>query len=149
MVSDSSRVTGFEFVTQSLGDKFGEKDKDLVIVFELEPFESDMFTHGAPSAYPPDRSRAIFPSSVLVAWNDESLDKNRIVLKSLRSLSASVTNAGIKDGQELEDAANYPNYAVCGTPLEKMYGKNLERLREIKEKYDPSHVMNLTGGFRF
>jgi hypothetical protein len=136
-------------VTQRLGDKFGEKDKDLLIMFELEPFESDMFTHGSPSAYPPDRSRAIHPSSVLVAWNDKSLDRDKSVYDSVRSLSASVTNAGIKDGQDLENAATYPNYAVYGTPLEKMYGKNLKRLREIKEKYDSSHVMDLTGGFRF
>ena len=55
----------------------------------------------------------------------------------------------IKDGQDLEDAAHYTNYALYGTPLEKMYGKNVERLRAIKKKYDPFHVMDLTGGFRF
>ena len=136
-------------MTQSLGNKLGEKDKDALITFEFEPFESDIFTHGGQSAYPPDRSRTILPSSLFVAWNDKSLDKDKYVYDSVRNLSASIINAGIQDGQNLKDAAHYPNFAVYGTPLEKMYGQNVKRLREIKEKYDPFRVMNLTGGFRF
>lgn len=136
-------------MNQKLGDKLSEKDEDSVIIFNLDPFESDIFTHGTPSAYPPDRSRVILPSSLFVAWNDKSLDKERYVYDSVRSLSASIIKAGIKDGQDLKDASHYPNYAVYGTPLEKMYGKNVKRLHEIKEKYDPFHVMDLTGGFRF
>lgn len=134
---------------KTLGDKLGEKDKDVLVIFNLDVFESDIFTHGGPSAYPPDRSRTIFPSSVLVGWNDKSLDKDKYVYDSVRNLSASVTKTGIKDGQDLKDAAHYPNYALYGTPLDKMYGKNVERLHKIKKRYDPFHVMDLTGGFRF
>ena len=137
----------FSFVTQAIGDKIFEKDEDIVISFNIEPFESDIFTHGAPSAYPPDRSHTILPSALLVLWNDKSQDE--FVYDSVRSLTASIIEAGIKDGQNLKDAAIYPNYAVYGTPLEAMYGKNVERLREIKRKYDPFHVMDLTGGYRF
>ena len=68
---------------------------------------------------------------------------------SVRSLSASIVEAGIKDGQDLKDAAHYTNNALYGTPLEKMYGKNVGRLRAIKKKYDPFGVMDLTGGFKF
>ena len=136
-------------MTQALGDKLSEKDKDVTLTFNIEPFESDIFTHGGPSAHPPDRSRTILPSVVSVTWNDESLDKDKYVYDSLRNLSASILEAGIEDGQDLKDAAPYTNYAIYGTPLEKMYGKNVERLRAIKEKYDPLHVMDLTGGFRF
>jgi hypothetical protein len=136
-------------VIQALGDKLSERDEDALIIFSLDAFESDIFTHGGPSAYPPDRSRAVLPSSLFVAWNDKSLDNDMYVYDSARNLSASIIEAGIKDGQDLKDAAHYPNFAVFGTPLEKMYGKNVERLREIKEKYDPSHVMDLTGGFKF
>ena len=132
-----------------MGDKLSEKDKDITLAFNIEPFESDIFTHGGPSAYPPDRSRTILPSVLTLTWNDESLDKDKYVYNSLRSLSASILEAGIKDGQDLKDAAPYTNYAIYGTPLEKMYGQNVERLREIKKKYDPFHVMDLTGGFRF
>ena len=136
-------------MTQALGDKLFEKDKDVILMFNIEPFASDIFTHGGPSAYPPDRSHTIFPSILSVTWNDESLDKDKYVYNSLWSLSASITETGIEDGQDLKDASNYPNYAMYGTPLEKMYGKNVERLRKIKKKYDPFHIMDLTGGFRF
>ena len=136
-------------MTQALGDKLFEKDKDVILMFNIEPFASDIFTHGGPSAYPPDRSHTIFPSILSVTWNDESLDKDKYVYNSLWSLSASITETGIEDGQDLKDASNYPNYAMYGTPLEKMYGKNVERLRKIKKNYDPFHIMDLTGGFRF
>ena len=134
---------------QILGDKLSEKDKDTLIIFQLDAFESDIFTHGGPSAYPPDRSRAILPSGLFVTWNDKSLDRDGFVYNSVRSLSASIIEAGVNDGQDLKDAAHYPNYALYGTPLENMYGKNVKRLRAIKKKYDPFRVMDLTGGFRF
>ena len=134
---------------QILGDKLFERDKDALVFLELQPLESDVFTHGGPSAHPPDRSRTIHPTNLFVTWNDKSLDKDKYVYDSVRALSAYILEAGIKDGQDLKDAATYTNYAIYGTPLEKMYGKNLKRLREIKEKYDPFHVMDLTGGFRF
>ena len=132
---------------QIWGDRLNEKDKDTMVIFNLDAFESDIFTHGAPSAYPPDRSHTILPSSLFLAWSDKSLDK--YMYDSIRSLSASIIEAGIKDGQDLENAAHYTNYALYGTPLEKMYGKNVERLREIKNKYDAFRVMDLTGGFKF
>ena len=134
---------------QALGDKLSEKGEDALIIFNLDAFESDIFTHGGPSAYPPDRSHAVLPSSLFVMWNDKSLDRDMYVYNDVRNLSASIIEAGIKDGQDLKDAARYPNFAIFGTPLEKMYGKNVKRLRDIKEKYDPSHVMDLTGGFKF
>jgi hypothetical protein len=118
-----------------------------VITFNLEPFEPDIFTHGAPSAYPPDRSRTILPSLLIISWNDKDLDQH--MYDSIRNLSASLLETAMKDGQDLKDAGPYPNYAVYGTPVEKIYGKNVERLREIKEKYDPFRVMDLTGGFKF
>jgi len=132
---------------KATGDKMFEKDEEVLLAFNLEPFESDIFTHGAPSAYPPDRSRTILPSALVVTWNDKSHDE--FMQDSVRKLSASITEAGIKDGQDLKDAVNYPNYALGEAPLEEMYGKNVKRLREIKNKYDPFHVMDLTDGFRF
>jgi hypothetical protein len=132
-----------------LGDKLREKDEDTVIAFHLEPFESDIFTHGAPSAHPPDRSHTILPSALFVGWNDKDLDNDKYVYDNVRNLSASILESAIKDGQDLRDAAPYINYALYGTPLEKLYGKNIQRLREIKEKYDPFSVMDLTGGFKF
>ena len=142
-----SSPTLTSIVTQALGDKLREKDKDTVITFNIEPFEPDIFTHGAPSAYPPDRSSTTLPSGVFIAWKDKDLDQ--YMYDSIRNLSASILETAVKDGQDVKDAAPYTNYAIYGTPLEKMYGKNVERMREIKEKYDPFRVMDLTGGFKF
>jgi hypothetical protein len=68
---------------------------------------------------------------------------------AMRLSAASLVQAGIKDRQELENAAPYVNYALFGTPLETMYGQHLERLHEIKEEYDPQDVMGLAGGWKF
>lgn len=43
----------------------------------------------------------------------------------------------------------YGNYALADTPLEAMYGVNVERLRSIKKQMDPGNVMGLAGGFKF
>ena len=118
-----------------------------MIVFSPNAFEDDIFTHGGPSAFPPDRSHTVLPSSLFFGWTDKSLD--RYMYDNMRALSAELTHAGIKDGQDLEHAARYTNYALFGTPLEQIYGKNVPRLREIKERYDPHRVMDLTGGFKF
>ena len=124
-----------------------KEDKDLLLVFNLDAFESDIFTHGGPSAYPPDRSHTILPSSLYFGWTDKSKDK--YMYDNMRKLSASIIQAGIKDGQDLKHAARYTNYALYGTPLEKKYGGNVERLRKIRKRYDPRRVMDLTGGFKF
>ena len=68
---------------------------------------------------------------------------------NLRALSAKLIQTGIEDGQDLNNASHYTNYAISGTPLERMYGENVHRLGEIRKKYDPHRVMDLTGGFKF
>jgi Berberine and berberine like len=113
----------------------------------MEPLESDFFTHGGPSAYPPDRSRAVLPSSILYGWTDGSADK--YMADAMRCSAAYLVDAGIQDGQDLKNAAPYVNYALFGTPLEEMYGGHLGRLREIRKKYDPEDIMGLTGGWKF
>jgi hypothetical protein len=67
---------------------------------------------------------------------------------ALRVSAATLVEAGIKDGQDLKNAAAYVNYALFGTPVEKMYGEHLERLRWIRKEYDPEDVMGLAGGWK-
>jgi hypothetical protein len=59
------------------------------------------------------------------------------------------TLTALEDGQNLSNAAGYPNYALYGTPLKDMYGGNVERLRAIRAAIDPDDVMGLTGGWKF
>ena len=129
------------------GDKLSQYDDSVLLNYILEPFEPDFLTHGEQSAYPPDRSLAVFPSLVYVSWTRASADVH--MADALRLSAASLVEAAIQDGQDLKNAATYVNYAISGTPLDKMYGKHLERLREIRQEYDPEDVMGLAGGWKF
>ena len=113
----------------------------------LEPYDSGLFSHGSPSAYPPDRSRAIFPSVLSIAWSNASLDNT--MADVLRDGAKSIRDVEIEDGQNLTNAAVYVNYALFDTPLKDMYGGNVGRLRGIKAEIDPERVMDLAGGFKF
>ena len=113
----------------------------------LEPYDEGLFSHGSDSAYPPDRSRANFPSGLTVSWSDASLDET--MANALRSMSNTIHAAALADGQNVSHAAVYPNYALFGTPLEDIYGGNVERLRKIRAVIDPEDVMGLAGGWKF
>jgi hypothetical protein len=113
----------------------------------LEPFDKGLFSHGSGSAYPFDRSRAVFPSSVSVQFSNASLDDTMAF--ALRNISDTIHSAALADGQDVTHAAKYPNYALFGTPLEDMYAGNVERLHKIRAAIDPEDVMGLTGGWKF
>ena len=89
-----------------------------------------MFSHGPESAYPPDRSHALFPTAVVISFSNASLDD--IVVKAMHIFSDTITAAAVADGQSLTDAAVYPNYALFDTPLGDIYGDNIPRLLAIK-----------------
>ena len=129
------------------GDRLSQYDDSLTLAYLLEPFEPDILTHGKPSAYPPNRYLAVFPSNLYLGWTKPSADE--FMADAIRRSAASLFEAGIRDGQDLKNAATYVNYALFGTPLKAMYGDHLELLREIKKKYDPDDVMGLAGGWKF
>ncbi|KAI0296943.1 hypothetical protein B0F90DRAFT_1743576 [Multifurca ochricompacta] len=118
-------------VNQTLfwGAKLSALDENTFVAATMEPFDSDLFSHGSDSAYPPDRSQAIFPTAVTFTFSNASLDAT--VARALRNYSDAVTAAAIADGQNVSHAAVYPNYALFDTPVENMYGANLPRLGAI------------------
>ncbi|KAI0280312.1 FAD dependent oxidoreductase [Russula aff. rugulosa BPL654] len=133
------------FVNQT---KFwGAQYPNVTLTVALEPFDSGLFTHGSGSAYPPDRSHVILPSNIGFEWSDPSLDT--IMAPTLRSISSAIRAVALADGQNVSQAAKYPNYAIFGTPLEDIYGGNVERLQDIREAIDPEDVMGLAGGWKF
>jgi FAD/FMN-containing dehydrogenase len=114
----------------------------------VEPFLPNILSHtGSPSAYPPDRSIAYSPFNIFFAWDDAQYDDffYDAADESARRIEA-VAKA---EGQNLEGAERYPNYATYDTPLKEMYGDNVKGLRKLKERVDPKNVMGLAGGFRF
>ena len=117
------------------------------MIFTLEPFDEGYFSHGSDSAYPPDRSQAIFPTWITFQWSDASLDEEMAYV--VRNVTEAVRTAALADGQNVAHAAKYMNYAIYGTPLEDMYGGNVERLRKIRSSIDTYDVMGLTGGWKF
>ncbi|KAH9990402.1 FAD-binding domain-containing protein [Russula vinacea] len=122
-------------------------DNNITVTTTLEPFDKGLFSHGSDSAYPPDRSQAVFPSVLTVEWSNASLDDT--MANALRNMSSTIRTAALADGQNVSHAAKYVNYALFSTPLVDMYGKNVERLREIRRAIDPDDVMSLAGGFKF
>jgi hypothetical protein len=122
-------------------------DKNLTITTDFHPLNSNIFSHGSGSAYPPDRSHAIFPSVVIYLWSNASLDHT--IASAMRNHSNALHAAALAEGQNVSHAAAYMNYALFDTPLEDMYGANVARLREIKAEIDPENVMGLAGGFKF
>ena len=133
--------------SQFWGPRLYALDKNVTLSLTLEPYNKGLFSHGSGSAYPPDRSQAVFPSNLAVDWSDASLDKT--MASTLRQIASSIHATALADGQNLSQAAVYVNYALFGTPLVDMYGGNVERLREIRAAIDPDNVMGLTGGWKF
>ena len=132
---------------QFWGPHLSALDKNVTVVLSMEPFDSGLFSHGSPSAYPPDLSHAVFPSVVSIQWSNASLDDT--IASVQRKISDAVHAVALADGQNVSHAAVYVNYALFGTPLKYMYGENEEMLREIKAAIDPADVMGLAGGFKF
>jgi hypothetical protein len=66
----------------------------------------------------------------------------------IRNFSETIKSVAIADGQNVSHAAKYVNNALFNTPLEDIYGGNLERLRKIREGFDLDDVMGLAGGWR-
>jgi hypothetical protein len=113
----------------------------------MEPFDPGLFSHShIPSAYPPDRSRVLFPTNIAFSWSSPANDA--YVADALRQTTNTILAAAIAEGQNIANAALYGNYALFGTPVESLYGTNLPRLRCIREKFDPNNVMALAGGFK-
>jgi len=115
--------------------------------YVVEVFLPDYYSHGSPSAWPTDRSSVHYPINIAFAWFESQHDT--AVYDALRQTVAQIRADAEAEGQEVEEASLYPNLAVIDTPLERLYGKNLKKLRELRERYDPSRVMDLTGGWRF
>ena len=134
-------------LSQFWGAHLSTLDNNVTVVSSFEPFDKGLFSHGSGSAYPPDRSQAVLPTSLTIQWSNASLDETMAF--AIRNMSSTIHAAALADGQNVSHAAKYVNYALFGTPLEDMYGGNVERLRKIRAEIDPEDVMGLAGGWKF
>lgn len=100
-----------------------------------------------PSAWPPTYEGTVMPIVLYFAWISEFSDD--MMHNAVRQSTSTLLDKAVSLGQDVKDAPLYGNCALFDTPLERMYGNNLERLRKIKHQVDPDGVMNLAGGFKF
>ncbi|KAL1713972.1 hypothetical protein EV715DRAFT_276935 [Schizophyllum commune] len=125
------------------------RDEFSTFSYFLEPFVPDYLSHAPEnsSAFPPSRKTRILPTAIAVGWTSPSLDaKGMQVTKDLgEALSAYASDV---DGQDLSGYYIYPNYALADVRVEDMYGENLEKMREVRERVDPNRLMALAGGFK-
>lgn len=131
---------------QYWGKALGSQAENLVS-YDVEPFLPSLFSHGTPSAYPPDRTKGLLPLNLYFAWSSSFADQ--AYYNAIKTSAAYIKQLAIAEGQDIEDAALYGNYVLYDTPLESIYGDNVARLKAIHAQYDPQNVMGLAGGFKF
>ncbi|KAG6917992.1 hypothetical protein DXG01_017002 [Tephrocybe rancida] len=119
------------------------------IDYGVQPFLPTVFTHGTygSSAYPPSRGKSLCPLNLYLAWSDKRFDV--VFHEAARQSITHLREVALSEGQDVANAAIYPNYAIYDTPLENLYGDTVLALRALKASVDPDNVMGLTGGFKF
>ena len=119
------------------------------ISYDVEPFLPSIFSHAPEnsSAYPPSRARGLLPLNIYYAYTDAGEDET--FWDAARQSAAQLTAVAVGEGQDVADATLYGNYAIFDTPLERIFGDNVDALKALKAKYDPEGVMALAGGWKF
>ncbi|KAJ6532994.1 hypothetical protein B0H19DRAFT_1187224 [Mycena capillaripes] len=116
------------------------------VLLGVEPFFG-AFGHATPSAYAHSLARPVTPCNPWVTWSDPK--DNDYAHAALRNMSDRIQAFAIQEGQSLATDLHYPNYALDDTPLDLLYGENVQRLRKIHRAVDPKNITGLTGGFKF
>ncbi|KAJ7734460.1 FAD-binding domain-containing protein [Mycena metata] len=149
-------ATVLEFTPTTLAAVFNEttfwgnklaNDGEFLVSYNMEPFLPTLYSHGAASAYPPVRNGSYQPINLDFSWNTAASDD--IFHDALRASAQQLTDVAVQAGQAVSQAPLYSNYALAGTPLDRLYGDNLPRLKTIKARVDPNNVMGLAGGWKF
>ncbi|TFK34307.1 FAD-binding domain-containing protein [Crucibulum laeve] len=133
-----------EFWGSHLSTKSGE-----VAIYAIEPFHPEIYSHNTTAtAFPSDRSVPFYPYVIWFSWTDESQDE--YFYAAAKESANRILEVAEAEGQHgVADLPLYSNPALFDTPLERIYGTHVPRLREIKAKVDPENVMGLAGGFKF
>ncbi|KAF7311780.1 FAD-binding PCMH-type domain-containing protein [Mycena indigotica] len=117
------------------------------VSYDIEPFLPSIYTHGTlPKAFP-FTAEPFIPLNLYYAWAPSLTDG--FFHDALRASAAHLTQVALADGQTGVDTAPlYPNYALIGTPLSRIYGSNLATMQAVKAIVDPTNVMGLAGGWK-
>ena len=132
-----------------LNSTYGSRS-DILIAFLIEPYISTYLDKSQGGAYPhPASSTPLFPIGIQLGWILPSEDG--LFLNQLETSRKTILQLALNDGQKVGGAKQilYPNFGPVNTPLSRMYGNNVAKLRKIRKDWDPDNVMYLTGGFKF
>ncbi|KJA17161.1 hypothetical protein HYPSUDRAFT_219058 [Hypholoma sublateritium FD-334 SS-4] len=120
-----------------------------VLSYAFEIFLPNIYSHNSyKTAFPPERAVPFQPFNILMEWTSSEFDTD--YHETAVATQARLIKGQIALGQTgVANVPYYPNYAIAGTPLEKIYGANLPALMALKKRVDPSNVMGLAGGWKF
>ncbi|KAF5336337.1 hypothetical protein D9611_006750 [Ephemerocybe angulata] len=136
-------------LAQSVGTELTSASKSFMSLrLNPEPFVSTMLDHSiTSSAYPYTRSKVYCPMAIGIEWSDPSEDG--FFKAAIERVTKALEDELVAEGHDdVITAPLYPNYVLGDTPLVRLYGSNLPRLRAIKRRVDPENVMGLAGGFK-
>ena len=122
----------------------------ILLTLNIEPFLSNYFNYSQGGAYPHIPS-ANPPLPVIIQFGWDLPSQDDYFIELIQSLADSLLEAYQTDDERRDGVKQirYPNYALDNTPLVEMYGDNIDRLKTIRQTWDPTNVMCLTGGFKF
>lgn len=132
----------------SEGTRLSADDTHSGIFFSLVP-ENAMQGYGAyanlgSSPFPYYKSPQ--PMSFYFGWLNPADDD--YFHAEIKRVAAKVARQARAEGQQIDDLALYPNYALADSPAERLFGpENAERMGQLKRKYDPRDTMRLAGSF--
>ncbi|KAJ7044666.1 FAD-binding domain-containing protein [Mycena alexandri] len=123
----------------------------------IEPFISTALRNNnatsRSSAYPPVRSPLLLPSNIFFGYTDAAEDA--IMYAAIVQFQAHIVAKAQARGliyPESQGGSTYSNYALAGPDgahVLDFYGPaHLAQLRSVRSKFDPDHVMSLTGGWK-
>ncbi|KAI1503709.1 hypothetical protein F5X99DRAFT_88388 [Biscogniauxia marginata] len=113
------------------------REKDIqngpVIMWEVVPYDKIRELDNTATAFA--ARNEMYQIATVFQWDDQALDTE------VRDFNAKLTkflkSTGIRAGVQ-----GYNNYDGLALTPEEAYGENLERLRELKKKYDPTNVFS-------
>ncbi|KAF8552573.1 FAD-binding domain-containing protein [Imleria badia] len=113
------------------------------------PLTKSMFDKATPSAWPHVQDKPNRPIIIYFTWEGKEHDDYWV-----RTMKSTLKTIRDKVHAERESSKGLPYFISTAladpeaTSVEDLYSGNLEKLKQLRKKYDPKGVMDLTGGFK-
>lgn len=118
----------------------------MSIYSDIWPFLPTIFDNSPPSAWPHTKGNPSGPLVINFKWEDEADDL--FWLAAIEKMTIALRALALEQGCTTLDAADYYNLSLDKISASDIYRRNMGQLIALRQKYDPSNVMNRTGGFR-